>query len=199
MTASQVMLVCGQCSLRIRGMQREDIPENGIVCRCGHRLFPAGLQADPGRRRPRPLPECSLRGEQLSDVACGCQGKVRVFACSHPDNVDGLALSSRPAALQGLPEGSLPSCRQCPFHREPPEVTAQPTLLQMGISATAAAFTFAASGGKLLSRKERDSRLATCKGCPALNGPQCTDCGCLVAVKSWLPAERCPRKKWPGE
>lgn len=199
MTVDQVMLICGACSLRIRSMKREDVPENGIVCRCGNRLLPASLQVDPGRRRPRPLPECSLRGEQLSDVDCNCQGKVRVFACSHPDNADGLALSSRPAALQLLPEGSLPSCRQCLFNREPIEAPAPPTLLQMASSATAAAFTFVTSGGKLMSRADRTARLAICQGCPALKGPQCTDCGCLVAIKTWLPAEKCPREKWPTQ
>lgn len=189
----KVMLICSACSMRVRGMNREDVPERGIVCRCGHRMLPGTIKDDPGRRRPTPLPECPLRGEQVSQVDCKCQGKVRVFACSHPQNSDGLAVSHRPAALQGKTEAILPNCRQCPFTQE----TAKPRLLQMGQSATSAAIGFLTSGGKILGRDERGARLATCNGCSSLKGPQCIECGCLVAIKTWLPKERCPLDKWP--
>lgn len=202
MTVAKVMLICSQCSMRIRELDPADVPERGIVCRCGHRLLPATLRPDPGRRRTNPLPECQYRGQQLSTVDCQCAGQVRVFGCSHVENHDGLALSHRTANLKSLPEDSLPSCRQCPFQREESaeaNVPAQPTLLQMARSATAAAFSFVTSGGKLLPRETRDARLATCRGCPALAGSQCTDCGCIVAIKAWLPAEKCPRRLWPSD
>ncbi len=206
-----LMLVCGRCSMRVRSLKRSDVPERGIVCgRCGHRLLPATLQVDRGRRGVE-LPACELRGDQLSTVDCRCQGKVRVFGCAHGDNAEGLALSYRPSVLKGLPENSLPSCKQCPFQRLPapaaePTVSPEtplyqpaakpPGLLQMAGSALLAGIRFAASG-KLLDRPARDARLAVCRKCPALNGPQCTECGCLVAVKTWLPAEECPQKLWP--
>lgn len=195
MTTDKVMLICGKCSMRIRGMDAADVPERGIVCRCGNRMLPGELKVDPGRRKPRPLPECSLRGEQLSTVDCKCAGQVKVFACSHADNADGLALSYRPSQLRGLPEDSLPSCRNCPFNKQEPP---KPTLLQMGMSAAVAGYRFVAGGGKVLPRDRREARLTICKGCPALNGSQCVDCGCFVAVKTWLPKEKCPRNKWPS-
>lgn len=200
MSTDLVMLICSKCSLRVRGMNRSDVPERGIVCRCGYRMLPGTIKADPGRRKPAPLPECSLRGDQLSIVDCQCAGKVSVYACTHADNTEGLAISHRGGGLRGLPEDSLPSCRQCPFNREqggagrvgdPP-----PSLLTMASTAITAGARFIAGRGRVVSRDDRAARMATCKDCPSLNGSQCVECGCLVAIKTWLPKEECPLKKW---
>lgn len=196
MTTGKLMLICTRCSMRVHHLSPSDVPANGIVCgRCGHRMMPNEVKPDKARRLPAQLAPCELRGEQISLIDCGCSGgKVRVFTCSHADNTEGLALSYRPVEMKGLPEDTLASCRQCPFNREEPK---PPTLLQMGISATAAAVGFVAGGGKTTTRETRESRLEVCGTCPAKNGNTCSDCGCLIAIKSWLPKEKCPRGKWP--
>jgi hypothetical protein len=42
------------------------------------------------------------------------------------------------------------------------------------------------------------ARLNTCKGCEFFNQLQerCTKCGCNMAVKTYLRAEKCPVGKW---
>jgi uncharacterized paraquat-inducible protein A len=41
-------------------------------------------------------------------------------------------------------------------------------------------------------------RLNICKGCEFFNSAEqrCTKCGCFMAVKTYLKAERCPVGKW---
>jgi hypothetical protein len=62
-------------------------------------------------------------------------------------------------------------------------------------SATRAAWGFVASGGATVSREEFEKRRALCQSCPHWNGRRCAICGCL-AMKLYLPAERCPMGKW---
>lgn len=78
------MLICSRCSLQVRGISAADVPANGIVCRCGHRLLPKGLKIDPGpRRSPAPqqgpgtelaklLKELGITGWR----GCGCKSKI---------------------------------------------------------------------------------------------------------------------------
>jgi predicted aspartyl protease len=56
------------------------------------------------------------------------------------------------------------------------------------------------SGFKLRANAAR-ARLAICQGCPAFEphpylGPKCTDCGCLLKLKTALPGQSCPRGFW---
>ena len=56
-----------------------------------------------------------------------------------------------------------------------------------------------AAGNSLnLSPDEANKRLSLCKGCEFFNSAseRCTKCGCYMAVKTYLRAERCPVGKW---
>jgi uncharacterized paraquat-inducible protein A len=56
-----------------------------------------------------------------------------------------------------------------------------------------------ASGNPLrLSSDEANQRLDVCKGCEFFNHAQerCGKCGCFMAVKTYLKAEKCPVGKW---
>lgn len=56
-----------------------------------------------------------------------------------------------------------------------------------------------AAGNPLrLSEDEAKKRLDICKTCEFFNASQtrCTKCGCFMAVKTYLKAERCPVGKW---
>jgi hypothetical protein len=56
-----------------------------------------------------------------------------------------------------------------------------------------------AAGNELrLTAEEANKRLSICKGCEFFNQLQqrCGKCGCFMAVKTYLRAERCPIGKW---
>jgi len=56
-----------------------------------------------------------------------------------------------------------------------------------------------AAGNPLrLSEDQANARLEICKTCEFFNATQsrCTKCGCFMAVKTYLKAERCPVGKW---
>lgn len=74
----------------------------------------------------------------------------------------------------------------------PPSITTQAT------TAIQAGAAFLQSGGKWVTREVREDRLSECRACPVFKPPtrQCGDCGCFLSIKSWLPAEKCPRGKW---
>jgi hypothetical protein len=80
-----LLLVCGRCSFRIRGLAAADVPERGIVCRCGHRLLPGNLRVDHQRLR-RAAPKFGPGTELTALLAelgitdfrgCGCASKAR--------------------------------------------------------------------------------------------------------------------------
>jgi len=54
----------------------------------------------------------------------------------------------------------------------------------------------------LLSRKVsievQEYRYNTCSGCEKLYKPTdtCRVCGCFMKVKTWMPEQECPIKKW---
>lgn len=47
-------------------------------------------------------------------------------------------------------------------------------------------------------KKTRISRFDTCKGCERLFKPtkSCKECGCFMALKTWLKDATCPLGKW---
>jgi hypothetical protein len=56
-----------------------------------------------------------------------------------------------------------------------------------------------AAGNTLkLSDQEANNRLDICKSCDFFNSTQtrCNKCGCFMAVKTYLKAEKCPIGKW---
>jgi hypothetical protein len=56
----------------------------------------------------------------------------------------------------------------------------------------------AAGNGLKISEEDAQSRLAICRGCDFFNKDQerCTKCGCYMATKTYLKAEKCPIGKW---
>ena len=71
------------------------------------------------------------------------------------------------------------------------------TTWEMAKSATKAAVKFAAGGMQRVSESVREERLRVCRGCLHFDGAQCAVCGCVIAVKTWFPAETCPVGNWP--
>lgn len=56
-----------------------------------------------------------------------------------------------------------------------------------------------AAGNSLsVSPIEAESRLAICRGCEFFNSQseRCNKCGCKMAIKTYLKAEKCPIGKW---
>ena len=76
------------------------------------------------------------------------------------------------------------------------EVSARPTAWQMAQSATTAAAKFVAGGMQRVAPDVREQRLKACGECGHFNGTQCAVCGCVIAAKTWFPAETCPVGKW---
>jgi len=56
-----------------------------------------------------------------------------------------------------------------------------------------------ASGNSLnISQEEANRRLSICNGCEFFikESQRCSKCGCNMAIKTYLKAERCPVGKW---
>jgi len=56
----------------------------------------------------------------------------------------------------------------------------------------------AAGNAFRLSEEQANSRLDICKTCEFFNSAQsrCNKCGCFMAIKTYLKAEKCPIGKW---
>ena len=50
-----------------------------------------------------------------------------------------------------------------------------------------------------VSTEVQEYRFNICQGCDRLYKPTdtCKACGCFMKVKTWLPNQECPLKKWP--
>lgn len=46
----------------------------------------------------------------------------------------------------------------------------------------------------------QEYRYGICQGCEKLYKPTdtCKMCGCFMKVKTWIPSQECPLKKWPS-
>ena len=56
-----------------------------------------------------------------------------------------------------------------------------------------------ASGNQVkLSKEEAATRLEICNGCEFFrkSDQRCSKCGCFMAIKTYLKAEKCPTGKW---
>jgi len=54
----------------------------------------------------------------------------------------------------------------------------------------------------LVTEEERNNRLAICSKCPFVIGttvPICTQCGCLLLIKSRFAFFHCPLSKWEND
>lgn len=51
--------------------------------------------------------------------------------------------------------------------------------------------------GKVIASKELiQTRMAKCNSCEFRYSDRCSECGCVLAYKVGLQAEKCPRGKW---
>ena len=50
-----------------------------------------------------------------------------------------------------------------------------------------------------VSIETQEYRYNICQGCEKLYKPTdtCKACGCFMKVKTWMPDQECPLKKWP--
>jgi hypothetical protein len=88
----------------------------------------------------------------------------------------------------------------CPGGRAQPPAPVDPQPPPLGVrvaAAAAAAVRFALGGMRVLGPAEQQARMAACDGCPWRRGDECRACGCVLSIKSWMPAEHCPHGRWP--
>lgn len=77
-----------------------------------------------------------------------------------------------------------------------------PSLPKMAANAAQAVVrnvqSVAAGNDLRLSSDEANARLTVCRGCEFFdkNQERCGKCGCFMALKTYLKAERCPVGKW---
>lgn len=81
-------------------------------------------------------------------------------------------------------------CENCKF----PSVAKQATNLTLSLFNVV---TQAIKTGKTrASNEEVEQRLSVCHTCPYRKENRCTECGCFIALKAGLKAEKCPKGKW---
>lgn len=68
----------------------------------------------------------------------------------------------------------------------------------LGQSVVRNAVSLAQGNDLRLDPNEANKRLSICKKCEFFNNlsQRCSKCGCFLAVKTYLKAERCPVGKW---
>ena len=84
----------------------------------------------------------------------------------------------------------------------PEEVPSLPSMTQMAknvLGSLGRVVKSAAQGQSVqLGKEAAEARLAICKTCPFFRhvDERCSKCGCYMAVKTYLRAEKCPVGKW---
>lgn len=64
------------------------------------------------------------------------------------------------------------------------------------ISVTKAVVQHLGSELPLLNLEEKEERMKICKECEFFNNNWCKHCGCNMNLKTLLPLQECPIKKW---
>ena len=74
------------------------------------------------------------------------------------------------------------------------EVNAAPSLFERLKGLSAEAKKWLQAGAPLVATSTHDLRIAACLECPKLNPRPltCSECGCLMAVKTWPATASCP-------
>jgi tetratricopeptide (TPR) repeat protein len=80
----------------------------------------------------------------------------------------------------------------------PNQATQEPSVAQLGLTATKALATFIGSGLKMVSEEVRQERLQICATCEHHTGMRCRLCSCFTSAKTRLPHQECPIQKWPA-
>jgi hypothetical protein len=80
----------------------------------------------------------------------------------------------------------------------PPPGQGPPSVAQQAASFGRALVNFALGGFRQVSPADLKARLDVCDGCP-YQRPKgaCSACGCILDIKARMPAEYCPKEKWP--
>lgn len=89
------------------------------------------------------------------------------------------------------------ACNSCPKDPAPPTNYTPPSLPSRAFAAMSAAARFALGGFRVLSNEDQQARARVCETCPRRSGDQCTACGCVLSIKTWMPGEHCPQNLWP--
>ena len=85
---------------------------------------------------------------------------------------------------------------------KPPEELSLPSMTQMAknvLGSLGKTIKAAATGqGVKVTQETAEARLAICRSCPFFrtSDERCSKCGCYMAVKTYLRAEKCPVGKW---
>lgn len=85
---------------------------------------------------------------------------------------------------------------------QPSEELSLPSMTQMAknvLGSLGKTIKAAASGqGVKVTQETAEARLAICRTCPFFRhtDERCSKCGCYMAVKTYLRAEKCPVGKW---
>ncbi len=123
-----------------------------------------------------------------------CLGKTEPFTyfCEWASGDDGQKrrhIAARSAIAEGRPLDPIPRLTS---------VGQYPSLGNQVASAAGAAVRFIASGFKTVSEEDANARLAICKTCEHFDPEpeRCRQCGCAMALKAYLKAEKCPVGKW---
>lgn len=89
-----------------------------------------------------------------------------------------------------------------PVVEPPTEELSLPSMTQMAknvLGSLGKTIKAAASGqGVKVTQETAEARLAICRTCPFFRhtDERCSKCGCYMAVKTYLRAEKCPVGKW---
>lgn len=78
--------------------------------------------------------------------------------------------------------------------------TQMPGIIDMGKNLLNTAIDVAkgavSGDGVALPEEQANTRLEICKSCEFYVSERCTQCGCFMAVKTYLKAANCPVGKW---
>jgi len=72
----------------------------------------------------------------------------------------------------------------------------KPSLVKKAANFTKAAVKHAANGFKNVPETVYNSRMEICNSCEKLDNGNCSECGCVVKLKTAWASEKCPIDKW---
>lgn len=109
-----------------------------------------------------------------------------------PEETSAARISASPPLSAG---GGAAQAMEAPA---PNPAMQEPSVVQIGLSATKALAQFLGSGLKMVSDEVRQQRLQICAECEHHTGMRCRLCSCFTSAKTRLPHQECPIQKWPA-
>lgn len=127
------------------------------------------------------VPECTCKGNDASFV-CPVY-KLRMTAKMHHDCQTN--------------EGARKAFHIYRLQKEMQEKEPEgPGLLDMAKNFGKAAVAHVKTGMAHVSEEEKQRRLDICNLCDKKKGNRCSECGCLLQIKTSWQSSECPLKKW---